>query len=277
MKKGRSRLRWVSQLMMPSRKEWDVQVLRTCMYPHDVEAVLQIRLSERNDEDYLAWYYERSGLFSVRSAYRLALMEEHGETRGASSSTHPDGSRPLYKTIWKAEVPPKVKIFAWKLAQDGLATNRNRKRHHLTGEATCQACGREEETVFHAMVQCTKARALRQELRQVWDLPNEHQLRHSGPDWLLLLLDSLDKRKIARTLLLFRRAWHLRNYTIHGRGKATVKGSALFLTSYEESLHTARSRPRVEVNVKGKEKVRGSSAPDAPMRQQEQRKNKKKA
>jgi hypothetical protein len=36
LRKGRSRLRWVSQLMTPGRREWDVQTIRSCLYPHDV-------------------------------------------------------------------------------------------------------------------------------------------------------------------------------------------------------------------------------------------------
>jgi hypothetical protein len=42
LRKGRSRLRWVSQLMEGSR-EWDEQKLDLCLYPHDKEEVLKIR------------------------------------------------------------------------------------------------------------------------------------------------------------------------------------------------------------------------------------------
>jgi hypothetical protein len=136
------------------------------MYPHDACEVLKIRLSRRDNEDFLAWHYEKSGLFTIRSAYKLVLQEEQSEMRQASSSAQVDGSRSLYNVIWKADVPPKVRIFAWKLARESLATNSNRKRHHITKDATGQVCGREAETGWHAVVQCTKARALRRELRQ---------------------------------------------------------------------------------------------------------------
>jgi hypothetical protein len=108
-------------------------------------------------------------------------------------------------------VPPKVKILAWKLARDGLASNDIRKQHRLTRDATCQICGCEDETAYHAMVQCTKAFALRRELRQYWDLPDEQQLRPTGPDWLMLLLQSLDERRRARIILMPWHAWHLGN------------------------------------------------------------------
>jgi hypothetical protein len=42
-------------------------------------------------------------------------------------TSHPDGARPLYNEIWSAKVPPKVRIFAWKLSHEGLATDSNWK------------------------------------------------------------------------------------------------------------------------------------------------------
>jgi hypothetical protein len=69
LRKGRSRLRWVSQLMKQGWREWDEQVLKRCMYPHDVEEVLKICLTDWREEDCLAWFHERSSIFTVRSAY----------------------------------------------------------------------------------------------------------------------------------------------------------------------------------------------------------------
>jgi hypothetical protein len=58
----------------------------------------------------------------------------------ASNSTRTDGSRPLYGKIWSANVPSKVLIFAWRLAQDGLATQVNQMKRRLEKVATCQIC-----------------------------------------------------------------------------------------------------------------------------------------
>jgi ribose 1,5-bisphosphokinase PhnN len=65
MKKGRVRLRWVSQLVLPDRREWDEQLIEQCMYTHDAREVLQIRLSDRGQDDQIAWALEKSGIFSV--------------------------------------------------------------------------------------------------------------------------------------------------------------------------------------------------------------------
>ena len=61
---------------------------------------------------------------------------------------------------------------------------------------------------------------------------NETVFRHTGRDWLLLLLDSADADTRAKILLLLWRAWHLRNDIIHQKGEATVSSSVSFLQAY---------------------------------------------
>jgi hypothetical protein len=56
LKKGRGRLRWVSQLMKPNQREWDVDVIKSCLYPVDADEVLKLRLSDRGDEYCIAWH-----------------------------------------------------------------------------------------------------------------------------------------------------------------------------------------------------------------------------
>jgi hypothetical protein len=51
-------MRWVSQLMVPGRCEWNEQLLKECMYPHDIDEVFKIRLSKRIQNDNIAWFYE---------------------------------------------------------------------------------------------------------------------------------------------------------------------------------------------------------------------------
>jgi hypothetical protein len=84
-----------------------------------------------------------------------------------------------------------------------MATQCNRKQHKLSQHATCQVCGTEDETGYHAVVECPRAKALRQELRGCWALLEEEQLRHNGPDWLILLLSSVNKEVGALILLMF--------------------------------------------------------------------------
>jgi hypothetical protein len=242
--------------MRSGQCEWDEQVLRTCMYLHDVEAMLRIRLSERIEPDFVAWFYEKSGLFTVKSAYHLAVKLEHDtgrSRRDEGSSACADGRRSLHKEIWKTNVPQKVRIFAWRLSQEGLATQENRKRRTLVENARCTICGWEDESGYHATIRCTKAWALRLELRKHWMLPEEAKFTHTGPDWLQILLTQQKADMKAKILLMLWRARHLRNDTVHGPGTGSTMGSTHFLVNYWETLANAQSSHQVQVTAKGKE------------------------
>jgi hypothetical protein len=85
-------------------------------------------------------------------------------------------------------------------------------------------------------VRCTKAMALRHEMREYWELPGEEWFQYTGPDWLLHLISSVDSEARAKILLILWRAWYIRNDITHGKGTTTITGSAHFLKAYVESL-----------------------------------------
>jgi hypothetical protein len=176
------------------------------------------------------------------------------ESEQVGSSSRSDGSRPLFNKIWFARVPLKVRVFAWRLTQEDLATQANRKSRGFERYATCQICEKEDESGFHA-VMCPRAVLLRKDMRKVWSLPEERRLDYTGPDWLLHLVNPVDDEERAKALLQFWRAWHLRNDYMHGQGKATVEGSVDFLKSYVISLGWSNNPMRPTSSAKGKEKV----------------------
>lgn len=118
-KNARNRLIYVNELMEPGLKSWNENLVRHVMKKDDAEEVLKIRLLECQPDDFPAWHLEKSGLFTVKSACRLAWnLSNHGRS-DASSSDAPSGERKIWFVLWKTKVPAKIKIFAWKLAQIG--------------------------------------------------------------------------------------------------------------------------------------------------------------
>jgi hypothetical protein len=65
--------------MKSNVREWDEGVIRLCMYPTD--EVLKIKLTDRGEEDCIAWHCGKTNIFTVRSAYKLALEWEQAEKR----------------------------------------------------------------------------------------------------------------------------------------------------------------------------------------------------
>ena len=90
------RLKRVSQIIDDSTKRWKERELRHFFHDHDVDEILKIRIPWRHMEDTLAWHYEKSACFSVRSAYRLAINLREVEKGLMGSSTSPNGDRPVW-------------------------------------------------------------------------------------------------------------------------------------------------------------------------------------
>ena len=202
-KRHNTRLRWVSDLFLSGRKVWDENLIKYLFYPHDAEEILKIHIHAYGDGDFIAWHYEKNGLFSVKSAYNLALKLKDSQDKLGQSSGDPCGERRLWDLIWKANIPQKIRIFAWRAATNSLAVQTNRVKHHQITSGMCSICGVEDESTFHALVTCSKARALRLALRESWNIPDEEWFKFSGPDWLLILLDRLSLQQREQILFLF--------------------------------------------------------------------------
>jgi hypothetical protein len=104
----------------------------------------------------------------------------------------------------------------------------------------CVICGMGAEDDHHALVGCTLARALREELRSVWSLPSEEVFMVNGKEWLLHLLSKSSAEMRPKVIFLLWRAWHHRNNVVHGDGKASISASVSFLENYLTSFSAAQ-------------------------------------
>lgn len=164
------------------------------------------------------------------------------------------GERSTWKKIWKAKVPSKVRVFAWKIVRNGLPTRANKKHRHLDQECCCQLCGCPEEDCFHAVIACPHARALRTELRKWLVLPAEEHIQHSGPDWLLMILDRYDDHTNSNFLMLIWRCWMVGNGVLKAGEGISIAGSVAFLTRYAAELCQIRQQG-VSADDRGKQKI----------------------
>ena len=166
-------MHWVSGLLVSDGTDWDRDRLIAYFNPADIEESLRIKLPSRRCDDFIAWQKEKNGIFSVRSAYNLALQLRHVGTISSTSIGYVEGERKLWQNVWSGHIPPKVKIFSWKLSHDVLPTSKNKHRRRLEDDNICNICGNGIEDSFHAVILCPQARALRQAMREHWALPDE--------------------------------------------------------------------------------------------------------
>ena len=83
----------------------------------DAEAILKLKVNQ-DQEDRPAWHYDKKGLFSVKSAYKLAVQireNEYGRNATTSVSTDIQGTTFGWRKIWNMDVPNKLKMFMWRL------------------------------------------------------------------------------------------------------------------------------------------------------------------
>jgi hypothetical protein len=103
-------------------RSWNEDAVRECCLPHDAIVILNIKLPHLATDDFIAWSGEHSGLFSVRSAYRIGLQLKSQGNNAGQSSAEACGDRKIWDIIWKANVPPKPRVFAWRAASNSLGT-----------------------------------------------------------------------------------------------------------------------------------------------------------
>lgn len=65
--------------------------------------------------------------------------------------------RCFWKVIWKLKIPPKVRVFAWRIGHELLPTNVKTASFNWEFNCVCPRCGRENELVIHALRNCSKA------------------------------------------------------------------------------------------------------------------------
>lgn len=231
-KKSNCRTKWVADLLTDAG-EWDVDRVRQIFWPIDAEVILKIRVPSQDVSDFVAWHPDRLGRFSVRSAYSLAVSLASENACSASSAV--DRSK-AWNMLWKCNVPQKVKIFAWKVALDCLATMVNKKRRKLEATDVCAICGTEEEDIAHALYRCPHAKSL-------WMVMKESQniscIMDDGPfvsGWIFDRLEHLLEPERAMFLMVLWRNWFVRNDITHGKPAPTTESSRRFLESYMCSL-----------------------------------------
>ena len=151
--------------------QWRAEVVHDLFHAHDAQLILNIRLPSSLSEDFSAWFYEKSGVFTVRSAYRLACRLHEEENGGRPSSSGDQDHRPIWKSYWNLPIPHKILVFGWKVMHNGLATQENKRKRRIIKDDRCEICGKESESGEHALFRCGHTGDLREAMRQYWSLP----------------------------------------------------------------------------------------------------------
>lgn len=91
----------VARLKHVGTNEWDLDLLEDLFNARDINLIKIISLSNSHRLDRLIWFKETTGVYTVKSAYRL-LQEERGTRRKEDESW-------FWKRFLHLKSPPKIK------------------------------------------------------------------------------------------------------------------------------------------------------------------------
>ncbi|KAL0404192.1 UNVERIFIED_CONTAM: putative mitochondrial protein [Sesamum radiatum] len=138
---------FVSDLILPHAREWNVELVQNLFWVEDSDLILKIPLSLNGDPDLLVWHFSCNGMFSVQSAYHLALSRS--VVAGTSGNAR---SKVMWSSIWQSHTPNKVKVFMWRAIRNLLPTARALHRRMPSEFLCCPLCEQEDETPIHTLL-----------------------------------------------------------------------------------------------------------------------------
>ena len=108
----------------------------------------------------------------------------------------------VWRSLWKLRVPNKIKVFAWRALYDILPTRENLARRRIVTDGTCELCQRENESVFHALWECSVAKG-------VWAGCSRELQKHGGgqADLMQLFEESMSKLSVEVFELFMVQMW----------------------------------------------------------------------
>ncbi|KAK4382091.1 putative mitochondrial protein [Sesamum angolense] len=195
---------WVHDLISEDLHDWNVEMIRAMFWPEDRDLILQTPLSLVGSVDLLVWHYSKNGIFSVRSAYHLALSMS---VKASSSGT--GWPSQLWHKVWQAPAPNKVKLFIWPTIRNILPTASNLQRRIPYDNFSCPLCESVSEGPIHTFFHCAFA-------RQVWALSNVRwHILDSSPlsmeEWITDLSAKLSSTEFAFVTMVCWTIWWTRN------------------------------------------------------------------
>ncbi|CAL2239591.1 unnamed protein product [Prunus armeniaca] len=151
----------VQGLIDDQTKMWNRDLILRCFNSAEAQTILSLPLSRWGCDDRLVWHFTTHGGYSVHTGYEFALtLWKSGELGGKveGECSYGNDRKKFWKSIWRLQVPPKIRAFVWRSCQNALAVKGNLRRRSVDVDNTCVLCGCEGESQVHIFFRCEHAR-----------------------------------------------------------------------------------------------------------------------
>lgn len=148
----------VSELINPTTRRGDINLLRGLFHPAEVDIILRIPLSPSPVEDKVIWPFNPSSVYSVRLGSKFLAKESTLSALQVNQHQRED----IWKRIWSLLVPNKVRNLLRLACHDAIPVKRNLWKRKIFMKDVCEHCLLAPETIFHALWECAK-------ISEVWE------------------------------------------------------------------------------------------------------------
>lgn len=228
----------VAVLIESATASWREDIARSVFTPFDVETILGIPLCTRRISDFWAWHEEPRGFFTVRSAYRMIVrtkINREGWIEERVGSSHATSESNEWTAIWKIQVPTKLQVFIWRLAQHSVPSGEVLHHRNMATTAACALCGA-HDTWQHALLSCPMSRC-------TWALSLESVVEQMGMNqdddarnWIFSMHHNLQSDDFVRLVVTLWAIWGARRKALHEGIFQSPHAINGFITSYLEGI-----------------------------------------
>jgi hypothetical protein len=145
---GRENMR-VAELINESTGTWNIALIQQLFNHRDAAEISRLPLNLLNREDEPIWRYSKNGNYTVRSTY-YQLMEHIVDNNNLKEPGN-------WKTLWRLNVPNKVRIFLWRLLRGCLPVRGRLVQRGVPCDNKCPNCANYEENEWHCFFGCDAA------------------------------------------------------------------------------------------------------------------------
>ncbi|GJX70310.1 reverse transcriptase [Tanacetum coccineum] len=144
---------YVRDLLNVDGDDWNRELLIS-LFPNNVVNKITSCFVNHLRPDTLYWLNSPDGHFSSKVAYFLALDSADGIEQHTTQERIK-----LWRALWKANVPNKIKLFVWRALHNYLPSLENMQIRGLTlTSLTCTLSGEFGEDVMHILYRCSMAK-----------------------------------------------------------------------------------------------------------------------
>ncbi|XP_060960728.1 uncharacterized protein LOC133031275 [Cannabis sativa] len=189
----------VSSLFDVSTRSWDVSLVQDMFNTRDAALILGIPLSSTATEDCWSWTGDRTGSYTVKSAYAMLQLQK--------TSRSGENNSGFWHKLWHLKIPPKVTNFMWRVVSDALPTCLQLVTKCVSISPTCPVCQLHAETPSHVLLNCPLALSCWHKVDLIPLADSQGTIGH----WLYSVFANYDDDVICRVVMICWALWKARN------------------------------------------------------------------